>query len=459
MPHDKERGPGRHSPDPTKIAGLDTDTQESKGSVRQAGVSPLRELLDKTAANEGCSLKDLTVLSPQVDPFRLDTHANHRDGQWLADTLRDLGLLETERTIHLRGVHYAILGRPKPDGAPYVNDDDHWTWLGGAAKAARWLGYIPFERIHDQRNAAPIVRIFQPTDPWPFLNVGVEVDIPDAADIEPRVGLAGFAGVQPFRLVLVGEKSSLDDVLAPVAARYHADLYLPTGNISDTLVHQMARIGAEDGRPMVVFYFSDADPAGWNMPIEVGRKLQAFKASLYPALEFQEHRAALTPWQVPNLGLPSTPLKETEKRADRWRAAWGVEQTEIDALATLQPDLLREIAEALLDPFIDRTLDGRVDRARRAWRAEAQAVVDAGIDQDRLERLRADAAEKLATLRAEIEAINEAARVDADDFDLPPVPPVPPPELDGEQPLPLLDSGWSFAHQCRRLIDSKAYRS
>jgi hypothetical protein len=56
----KERGPG-FRPDPTKTAGLDTDTQESKGSLRQAGVSPLRELLHKTAANEGCSLKDLTV--------------------------------------------------------------------------------------------------------------------------------------------------------------------------------------------------------------------------------------------------------------------------------------------------------------------------------------------------------------------------------------------------------------
>jgi hypothetical protein len=27
---------------------------------------------------------------------------------------------------------------------------------------------------------------------------------------------------------------------------------------------------------MVVLYFSDCDPSGWNMAVEVGRKLQAF---------------------------------------------------------------------------------------------------------------------------------------------------------------------------------------
>jgi hypothetical protein len=49
-------------------------------------------------------------------------------------------------------------------------------------------------------------------------------------------------------------------------------------------------------------------------------------------------------------------------------------------------------------------------------------------------------------------------RVDASDFDLP-EPVVPTAELDGDaHPLPLLDSVWPFAEQCRRLIASKGYR-
>jgi hypothetical protein len=43
--------------------------------------SPLRGALEAVIAEEGCSLKDLTVLAAKNDPFRLDTPAQHRDGR------------------------------------------------------------------------------------------------------------------------------------------------------------------------------------------------------------------------------------------------------------------------------------------------------------------------------------------------------------------------------------------
>jgi hypothetical protein len=272
--------------------------------------SPLRRLLQETAAEHGLDMKDLTVLAPQNDPFRVDTPARHRDGAWLAATIRELGL--TDRKLYLRGLHYAVLGRPKPNGEPYRNVEEDWLWLSGdAGKAARWLGYLPFDQIFDQRNAAPDVRIFDEPCPRPYVSVGVDVDIPDADDIEPFVSAyytqqgrwhSGFGGVQPYKLVLFGEKSSLADVLGPIATEYKADLYLPTGEISDTLLYQTARIGAEDGRPMVVLTFSDADPAGWQMPVSIARKLQAFKTLQFPDLEFQVRRVALTPDQAREYG-------------------------------------------------------------------------------------------------------------------------------------------------------------
>src|SRR2546430_2085737 len=48
------------------------------------------------------------------------------------------------------------------------------------------------------------------------------------------------------------------------------------------------------------------------------------------------------PGSVREYGLPSTPLKDTEKRAGSWQREMHVEQTEIDALASLRPDLLLE---------------------------------------------------------------------------------------------------------------------
>jgi hypothetical protein len=422
--------------------------------------SPLRQALDVAIAEANgskLSMKDLTVLSAQNDPFRLDTQANHRDGEWLAITARELGL--GDRKIHLRGLHYMILGQPKPDGLPYTNTDADWLWLsGGCGKAARFLGYIPFDQIVDQRNAQPVVRLLEHLEPWPYVKVGINVEIPDADDLEPRIGAAYFTGVQPYKLVLVGEKSSLHDVLAPIAETFGADLYLPTGEISDTLIHQMAKIGVKDGRPMVVLYFSDCDTAGWQMPISVGRKLQAMQVSLFPELDFQVHRVALVPDQVREWGLPSTPLKDTERRGDAWQAATGVAQTEIDALASLRPELLQQLARDAIAPFYDRHLVTRVWDAYWEWQQRAQEVLDGALDQDHLAMLRTEATARLAELREQIDGINDALRIDVRGLDLPPIV-VPQAELDGVHPMPLLDSSWPFAEQCRALIDSKAYRS
>jgi hypothetical protein len=64
------------------------------GSGQGADRSPLRQTLDTAIAEAGSkvSMKDLTVLAPQNDPFRLDTPANHRDSKWLADVIADLGI-------------------------------------------------------------------------------------------------------------------------------------------------------------------------------------------------------------------------------------------------------------------------------------------------------------------------------------------------------------------------------
>jgi hypothetical protein len=416
-----------------------------------------KNLRDVFAAYAG-NLKDLTVLAHANDPFRVDNERGHREGGWLATTLAALDITGQK---HLRGLHYVLVSAQvsKPDGLRYTNTDDDWDWLGKAAKAARWLGYVPFDRIVDQRNDEPVIRPYATrANPTPYVTVDVEVSIPDAQDLQPYVGLSGFTTAQPYRLVMVGEKSSLSPVLDPIAIQYGADLYLPTGEISDTLIYRMARDEARDGRPMVVFYFSDCDPAGWQMPISVARKLQALKVVEFPELEFETHRVSLTPEQVIDLGLPISPLKSTEQRADKWTSAMGVQQTEIDALAELQPAVLRDQADAAMSPFFDATLDARRRRLMAQWQTAAQqAIAEQGGDE--MERLRADAADRLEEIREQIAAIVAEIELDADMFDLPEIPAPPTPELTGEPPEPLVDSRWDFADQCRRLIDSKEYRT
>jgi len=405
-------------------------------------------------AETGCTMNDLTVAADKkTDPFRLDTPAHNRDGKWLADTAADLGL--GDRTIHPRGLHYMVIGRPKPDGTLYENNGDNWRWMEQACKYARWLGHIPFDQIEDHRNAAPVIREFKPPEPYGYLSTEITVELPES--ITPTLGAADFRGTQPFKLVLVGEKSSLEPVLAPVAQGFEADLYLPTGDISDTLINLIAKNAKADGRPLKLLYFSDCDPSGWNMPVAVAHKLRAF-AELLGGFDFDVYRAALMPDQVRQYGLPTDPLKETDPRGPAWRAAMGVEQTEIDALAALRPELLRQIAREACGHFFDSTLARRVREYRETWLARAREMVEPTLNSERTAEVRAESERQLDEMRDRLAEWNDQLRVNVDDGDLPPIelPEAVVPEGGMD---PLCSSGWDLAEHCRALKASKKYES
>jgi hypothetical protein len=374
----------------------------------------LREILLSARAETGRTMEELSVLAGQNEPYRLDTPAGHRDGLWLA---MELERLKVRRPVHLRGLHYILVAAGdvlRPDGQRYVNDDPTWHWMAEtAAKAARWLGYVDWSDIKDERNEPPVLHLAEPPGrPWVDADFDIYVELP--TDVQPSVYVTEFKGRQAYQLYLFGEKTSLGDVLKPVAERYGASLALPTGEPSGTMIHTIARHMAADGRPAVVFYFSDADPSGWQMPISVARKLQAFRDLKFPDLDIRLYQTAMTPEQVGVYGLPSTPLKDSERRADRWRAAFGTEQTEIDALAALRPDLLREIAVAAIEPFFDETLRNRCYTAREEYQELAEAAFEAQADAEMIAELRERAETQLADLRERIETLRDEMRSSVD---------------------------------------------
>jgi hypothetical protein len=122
------------------------------------GYGILRSVLEEARIELHCTLAELTVLSVQVDPYRHDTPAGHQNGEWVAEQLARF--VKSSHRPHWRGVHYVLVTKAprKPDGSIYRNTNADWEWLVDVAgKAARWLGYVPFERIIDNRNAAPFI--------------------------------------------------------------------------------------------------------------------------------------------------------------------------------------------------------------------------------------------------------------------------------------------------------------
>ena len=120
-------------------------------------MSALRTIIQSA----GGSLKKWTVMSAATDPFRIDTDANRRDAQWLADRWEAIKAHTGKGRIHARGLHYALVGRHgmtpsiKLNGDVYINSDENWEKTQTTLNVARWLGYISFDEITDNRNSAP----------------------------------------------------------------------------------------------------------------------------------------------------------------------------------------------------------------------------------------------------------------------------------------------------------------
>ena len=239
----------------------------------------LRARIEAEIEAGGGTLNSLTVLDAGRDPYRIDTPAGHRTAAWFAAQIERL--LSSTATVHLRGLHYILVTREviKPNGKPYRNVDADYEWLvSNAARSARFLGYVEFERIVDERNAEPIIFVNTTTPGVPRVELlngtpfnpplgGLEIAIPDLDFALPAYLVRhdfGAGAAEPHRACRRKDKPA-----AGPAADGRPDcrrVLLPTGEMSDTMLYGMMTRAAEDGRPTKVLYFSDFDPSGYWMP-------------------------------------------------------------------------------------------------------------------------------------------------------------------------------------------------
>ncbi len=435
---------------------------------------------------------DIMVLSRSKDPFEQDTPQGHLLGRWL---LVKLDFFAPRRVIHLRGVHYLLVATQslKPDGARYQNTKADYFWLNDrASKAARWLRYVDFERIVDERNEeAVIARAPRARTPSSVAIVltgynNNNVMLPEPLAVHRaklNAGLVHFQPEQRYAFAVFGEKSSLNEVLAPFARRHGADLYIAVGELSERRAYEMARDAAKDG----LFTFSDFDPSGYQMPVSIGVKLMAQRALQFPEFEFAVHPVALTIDDVVRLRLPTAMVAKDDKRVGWWQEAFaprllaaglltqadldggGLAQVEIDALAAINPAELERMAEAAIAQYLDPTLAERAAEANIAWAREAQVALDQGVDQARLdmlshaERVAANrfnrALRSLGRTKGRIDAIEEAMGALARSVTLPPMPELPEADESVGVVEALVDSDWGYLDMVRAMQDRKAYGS
>lgn len=393
----------------------------------------------KEAAKERrLKVTDLIALAPQNDPFYVGQPSQVKHGEWFADLWNRFGYLNG---VHIRRMHYQLISQETPvvlpNGTPYENTDECWKTLSQAAKVARYLNLVNAAAFVDRRNPAAQSFAANAADD-PAVDVTsldwVDLEMPDMPAL-PAYTLAGFEGRQRYHLEIWCEKSTMNDILLPIARQYGAVLQTGVGELSITAtLEAVTERFARHERPARVFYISDFDPAGLSMPVAVARKME-FWLQEHDDLDVSLSALVLTPEQCRHYNLPRTPIKETERRASRFEERFGAGATELDALEALYPGELDRIVRRALDVYYDHDLARRVAIAKSSVLAElnrqrAAVIARWGSDltdlNDRYSRLKAQFDAQFAELSQDIADVWHAIRDDLDaampDIDDYPVP-------------------------------------
>lgn len=323
--------------------------------------------LKKSLGIKGINIPELIALSKGNDPFAIGTKAHKDWALWFKDMWEQFGY---SRGVHLRRIHYQIISQETPvitpEGKEYQNTNQDWGKLANASKWARYLKYIDCSDLEDRRNSEPKIYTasdeeselsFELANKWsslyddPFNYIPEFVDLPDL----PSYSLLNFSPSSGYLTEVWIEKSTMNDVLIPVCQRMNTNLVTGTGEISITRVFELVQRVKEFDKPCRIFYISDFDPAGKSMPVAVSRKIEYFIRE-YPEFEGIDIKLkpiALNQDQIREYKLPRTPIKETERRKDRFEMIYGEGATELDALEALYPDTLAQLVESYLSPYLN----------------------------------------------------------------------------------------------------------
>ena len=411
----------------------------------------------------------LYVLDQWNDPFYIGAPRYDR-AKWFADLWHGLHI---PIGWHYRRIHYFLISQEVPvgyfKGGSYQNFFEHWTELNGAARDAVHLGLVPLNAFVDRRNPDPIIYLRQPLDAVLDDIENVDGHLWHVAFTLPQLPKYGelHGGVvpQPYHVELWAEKSTMNDILIPLAQRYHCNLVTGVGETTATRCRELIdRIRNDEERPVRILYISDFDPAGMSMPVAAARKIEyeLYRQGLIEegaqGHDVQVRPIILNHDQCVEYRLPRTPIKETERRGARFEARFGEGATELDALEALHPGVFAEIVSAEIERYwnpdhddevkaqlddVDEQLEDikqEVHQEHQDDIDEFQSEIDALNQQ--LKEINKQAAELRERMKPEWQAMADKLRDREPDIE------IECPEFDAdEDPDPLFDSTREYVDQ------------
>lgn len=203
----------------------------------------------------------------------------------------------------------------------------------------------------DHRNAEPVI-YREPWEPeWPrvafngeagfyLYGINADLEVPNLFLPYPRALGYDYTGAdQPYLLEVWVEKSTVNDVLEPVCRQFGINLVVSAGFQSISNAVALIERARAAHKPARVFYISDFDPAGCEMPQSVARQVEYWLSSQSNAAGagVALTPVALTREQISAYELPRVPIKESDRRRANFEALHGEGAVELDALEALHP--------------------------------------------------------------------------------------------------------------------------
>jgi hypothetical protein len=167
------------------------------------------------------------------------------------------------------------------------------------------------------------------------------------------------------------ESESVAGVLYPVTERWDVPLYPCKGQTSDSFAWGAAQQYRDDDRELLIFYFGDHDPAGY----EIESNLHAKLAEHSGRDDIRWERLACTIHDVRDLGLiGSPPKKRTYNDAMMGgRMAFSGDAVEVEAI---EPPTLRRWLDNMIRQQVDQDALGVLEYAEEAEREILTRLAD-----------------------------------------------------------------------------------
>lgn len=259
-------------------------------------------------------------------------------------------------SLTLRQLYYQFVAR-----GLLPNKQQNYKRLGEIVNNARLAGLIDWNAIEDRtRNVRQIAMWSSPQSILDAVAEQYAENPWDTQEYQPEVWI---------------EKDALVGVIEPICSRMRVPYFACRGYTSQSEQYRAGKRFAATlrakKRPLVL-HLGDHDPSGLDMTRDNGDRLRMFARKGVVV-----KRLALNMDQVEQYNPPPNPAKESDSRFEGYRASYGDESWELDAL---DPPVIEKLIQDALDEIIDTSAWDSVMSREEANKADLEAVAQRWAD-------------------------------------------------------------------------------